>query len=283
MHRWGKVRIRAGKGSRTVGCMRRDSSNGSDPKKILLEAKGLQRSFGSGATAVRALRDVDLRVGEGEMVAIMGPSGSGKSTLLHILGALDRPDGGSVSISGRRYDNLSDRELTKLRGEVFGFVFQFFNLLPTLTAAENVLLPALVNGERPSRYAERIDQLMEKVGLGGRAAHLPTELSGGEQQRVAIARALLRDPELVLADEPTGNLDSASGGAVMSLLRGVVDEGETVVMVTHDPGAAALADRVVFLRDGGIVGEVEGGDTGRVIDAFRAVEAGGGELQKALA
>jgi putative ABC transport system ATP-binding protein len=263
--------------------MRRDHPNASKSEKLLLEAEGLQRTFGSGATAVKALQDVDLAVREGEMVAIMGPSGSGKSTMLHILGALDRPNGGSVSISGRRYDNLSDRELTKLRGEVFGFVFQFFNLLPTLTAAENVLLPALVNGERPSRYAERIDQLMKKVGLAGRADHLPTELSGGEQQRVAIARALLREPQLVLADEPTGNLDSASGGAVMSLLRGVVDEGETVVMVTHDPGAAALADRVVFLRDGGIVGEVEGGDTGRVIDAFRAVEAGGGELQKALA
>ncbi|HEU5252082.1 MAG TPA: ABC transporter ATP-binding protein [Solirubrobacterales bacterium] len=261
----------------------RDRSNGSASETVLLEAEGLQRSFGSGATAVRALRDVDLRVGQGEMVAIMGPSGSGKSTLLHILGALDRPDGGSVSISGRRYDNLSDRELTKLRGEVFGFVFQFFNLLPTLTAAENVLLPALVNGERPSRYAERIDQLMEKVGLSGRAAHLPTELSGGEQQRVAIARALLREPELVLADEPTGNLDSASGGAVMALLRAVVDEGQTVVMVTHDPGAAALADRVIFLRDGSIVGAVEGGDPGRVIDAFRGVEAGGGALQRALA
>jgi putative ABC transport system ATP-binding protein len=258
-------------------------SNGNAPHTVLLEAEGLQRSFGSGATAVRALRDVDLRVMEGEMVAFMGPSGSGKSTLLHILGALDRPNGGSVSISGRRYDNLSDRELTQLRGEVFGFVFQFFNLLPTLTAAENVLLPALVNGERPGRYAERIDQLMERVGLAGRAAHLPTELSGGEQQRVAIARALLREPELVLADEPTGNLDSASGGAVMSLLRAVVDEGQTVVMVTHDPGAAALADRVVFLRDGSIVGEVEGGDSGRVIDAFRSVEAGGGTLQRALA
>jgi putative ABC transport system ATP-binding protein len=263
--------------------MDRERANGSAPDGLLLEARGLERTFGTGATRVLALRNVDLAVSTGEMVAIMGPSGSGKSTLLHILGALDRPDAGSVSISGRRYDNLSDRELTKLRGEVFGFVFQFFNLLPTLTAAENVLLPALVNGERPSRYAERVDQLMEKVGLAGRADHLPTELSGGEQQRVAIARALLRDPQLVLADEPTGNLDSASGGTVMSLLRGVVDEGETVVMVTHDPGAAALADRVVFLRDGGIVGEVEGGDSGRVIDAFRGVEAGGGALQRALA
>ncbi|MGV1049983.1 MAG: ABC transporter ATP-binding protein [Solirubrobacterales bacterium] len=248
----------------------------------LLEASHLERSFGSGATAVRALRDVDLAVAAGEMVAIMGPSGSGKSTLLHILGALDRPDAGSVAIAGRRYDDLSDRELTRLRGDVFGFVFQFFNLLPTLTAAENVLVPALVNGERPARYAARVDELMALVGLGDRAAHIPTELSGGEQQRVAIARALLREPKVVLADEPTGNLDSASGGAVMALLRKVVDDGQTVVMVTHDPGAAALADRVVFLRDGAIVGAVEGGETGRVIDAFREVEAGGGTLQRAL-
>jgi len=237
----------------------------------LLEARGLVRTFGKGATVVEALRDVDLRVEDGTMVAIMGPSGSGKSTLLHILGALDRPDGGTVSVRGRRYDNLSDAELTELRGDVFGFVFQFFNLLPTLTAAENVLLPALVNGERPGKVAARVDELIEMVGLGDRAAHLPTELSGGEQQRVAIARALLRDPALVLADEPTGNLDSRSGGAVMALLRKVVDAGQTVVMVTHDPAAAALADRVVFLRDGAIVGEVTGGDTDRVIDAFRRV------------
>ena len=253
---------------------RHDGSDGHDPAAPLLEAEGIERSFGEGATAVRALRGVDLEVASGELVAIMGPSGSGKSTLLHILGALDRPDGGTAAISGRRYDDLGDRELTELRGEVFGFVFQFFNLLPTLTAAENVLLPALVNGERPGKYAERIDRLLELVGLGDRAAHLPTELSGGEQQRVAIARALLRDPRLVLADEPTGNLDSASGAIVMSLLRKVVDGGQTVVMVTHDPRAASLADRVVFLRDGAIAGEVAGGDTDRVIDAFREVERG---------
>jgi putative ABC transport system ATP-binding protein len=241
----------------------------------LLEARDVERAFGSGATAVQALRGVNLTVADGEMVAIMGPSGSGKSTLLHILGALDRPDAGSVSIDGRRYDDLSDRELTKLRGKFFGFVFQFFNLLPTLSAAENVLLPALVNGERPAHYATRVDELLGRVGLGDRAAHLPTELSGGEQQRVAIARALLRRPRLVLADEPTGNLDSKAGSSVMRLLRSVVDEGQTVVMVTHDPGAAALADRVVFLRDGEIAGEVEGGDTARVIDAFRDIEADG--------
>jgi putative ABC transport system ATP-binding protein len=225
-------------------------------------------------TAVRALRGVNLEVVASEMVAIMGPSGSGKSTMLHILGALDRPDGGTTEIAGHRYDNLSDRELTELRGDVFGFVFQFFNLLPTLTASENVLLPALVNGERPSKYAHRVDELLDLVGLGDRAAHLPTELSGGEQQRVAIARALLREPRLVLADEPTGNLDTASGTVIMSLLRKVVDDGQTVVMVTHDPRAASLADRVVFLRDGAIAGEVAGGDTDRVIDAFRGVERG---------
>jgi putative ABC transport system ATP-binding protein len=253
---------------------RHQKVDGDDLTAPLLKATGLERSFGAGATAVRALRGVDLEVSEGELVAIMGPSGSGKSTLLHILGALDRPDGGTVAISGRRYDDLDDKELTELRGDVFGFVFQFFNLLPTLTAAENVLLPALVNGERPGRYAARIDELLELVGLGDRAAHLPTELSGGEQQRVAIARALLRDPRLVLADEPTGNLDSASGAIVMSLLRKVVDGGQTVVMVTHDPRAAAQADRVVFLRDGAIAGEVPGGDTDRVIDAFREVEHG---------
>jgi putative ABC transport system ATP-binding protein len=252
-------------------------------RKTLLQASALSRTFGTGATRVRALDEVDLVVAEGEMVAIMGPSGSGKSTLLHILGALDRPDGGSVAIDGRRYDDLDDRQLTRLRGEVFGFVFQFFNLLPTLSAAENVLVPALVNGERPGQYIQRVEELMEKVGLGERSAHIPTELSGGEQQRVAIARALLRRPRLVLADEPTGNLDSSAGATVMGLLRAVVDEGQTVVMVTHDPGAAALADRVIFLRDGAVVGEVAGGDTGAVIDAFREVEAGGGELQRALA
>jgi len=234
-----------------------------------LEACGLTKVFGDGAVEVRALRGVDLRVADGEFVAIMGPSGSGKSTLLHILGALDRPSGGSVSIRGRRYDNLEDRALTKLRGEVFGFVFQFFNLLPTLTASENVLLPALVAGESPSHYADRTEELLDLVGLTDRAAHLPSELSGGEQQRVAIARALLRRPEVLLADEPTGNLDSASGMNVLGLLRRLVDEGQTAVMVTHDAAAAALADRVVFLRDGRVVSEVSGGDGGRVADELR--------------
>ena len=236
-----------------------------------LEAQGLIKTFGEGPTAVRALRGVELRVDNGEFVAIMGPSGSGKSTLLHILGALDSPTDGSVEIHGRRYDDLRDRELTELRGETFGFVFQFFNLMPTLTAAENVLLPALVAGESPSDYADRTDELLAMVGLTDRAAHLPSELSGGEQQRVAIARSLLRKPDVLLADEPTGNLDSTSGATILGLLRRLVDEGQTVVMVTHDAGAAALADRVVFLRDGQIASEVEGGDGGRIADELRMI------------
>jgi putative ABC transport system ATP-binding protein len=178
-----------------------------------------------------------------------------------------------VEIHGRRYDNLDDRALTRLRGEVFGFVFQFFNLLPSLTAAENVLLPALVAGERPRDHAERTDELLALVGLSGRAGHLPSEMSGGEQQRVAIARALLRRPQVLLADEPTGNLDSAGGAVVLRLLRRLVDDGQTAVMVTHDAGAATLADRVVFLRDGLVADEVAGGDRNRVGDALRVVQA----------
>ena len=236
-----------------------------------LEAHDLVKLYGEGAVQVEALAGVDLDVAEGEFLAIMGPSGSGKSTLLHILGALDRPSQGSVSIHGRRYDNLGDRELTRLRGEVFGFVFQFFNLLPTLTAAENVLLPALVAGEPPGDYADRTDELLSLVGLSDRASHQPAAMSGGEQQRVAIARALLRRPQLLLADEPTGNLDSVSGEHVLALLRRLVDDGQTVVMVTHDGEAAALADRVVFLRDGRIVSEVSGGDGSRVAHELRSL------------
>ena len=243
------------------------------PGPPALEARGVIKVHGEGAAAVRALRGVDARIADGEFLAIMGPSGSGKSTLLHILGALDRPTGGSVYVHGRRYDDLDDRTLTRLRGEVFGFIFQFFNLLPTLTAAENVLLPALVAGESPRRYGARAVELLALVGIADRAAHLPAELSGGEQQRVAIARALLRRPDVLLADEPTGNLDSVSGAIVLGLLRRLVDDGQAAVMVTHDPAAAALADRIVFLRDGRIVSEVPGGDGGRVADELRVLQA----------
>src|SRR3954469_17824832 len=238
-----------------------------------LEARAVTKVFGEGAGAVRALRGVDVRVSDGEFVAIMGPSGSGKSTLLHILGGLDLPTEGTVEIHGRRYDDLGDKELTRLRGEVFGFVFQFFNLLPTLTAAENVLLPALVVGEDPADHAARVDELLGLVGLSDRAAHRPSEMSGGEQQRVAIARALLRRPDVLLADEPTGNLDSASGAVVLGLLRRLVDQGQTVVMVTHDAAAATLADRVVFFRDGEIVRDIPGGDLNRVTEALRDIVA----------
>jgi putative ABC transport system ATP-binding protein len=242
---------------------------------MALEAHELVKVFGEGPAAVHALRGVDLQVADGEFVAIMGPSGSGKSTLLYILGALDRPSGGHVEVHSRRFDDLDDRALTRLRGEVFGFVFQFFNLLPTLTAAENVLLPALVAGEHPRDHAERVDELLALVGLSERAGHVPAEMSGGEQQRVAIARAMLRRPQVLLADEPTGNLDSAGGVVVLGLLRRLVDDGQTVVMVTHDAAAATLADRVVFLRDGQIVQEVAGGDVERVGDALRVVQTVG--------
>jgi putative ABC transport system ATP-binding protein len=202
----------------------------------------------------------------------MGPSGSGKSTLLHLMGALEAPTSGEILVDGRAVTAMDDNALTELRRDYFGFVFQFFNLLPTLTAAENVLLPALIARESPSAYAERVGELLDLVGLGERAAHLPTEMSGGEQQRVSIARALLRQPRVVLADEPTGNLDSRSGAVVLDLLRRIADHGQTVVMVTHDPNAAARADRVLFLRDGSIVNEVPGGDTERVVGFFSTLD-----------
>ncbi len=227
------------------------SKPGADAPAI--DIRGLTKVFGSGETAVRALDGVDLEIGRGEMVAIMGPSGSGKSTLLHTLGALETPTSGTIALAGRRFDGLDDRELTLLRREGIGFVFQFFNLLPSLSAEENVMLPALIAGRRDEAIADRARALLDRVGLAPRADHLPSELSGGEQQRVSIARALLMEPELVLADEPTGNLDSKSEAQVLELLAELNrDEGHTIVMVTHDPNAAAVAQRVVFMRDGRI-------------------------------
>ena len=238
-----------------------------------IAVRDLVRTFGSGASAVRALDGVDLEIATGEMVAIMGPSGSGKSTLLHILGALDAPSSGEVAVAGRRFDGLDDAALTKLRRDHIGFVFQFFNLLPSLSAVENVLLPALIARRHDRRLTARARRLLERVGIGDRADHLPSELSGGQQQRVSIARSLLLDPELLLADEPTGNLDTRSGREVLALLREVNQiEGRTIVMVTHDPAAAAVADRVVFLRDGRVAGEVPGGSTQRVVEELTALE-----------
>ena len=240
----------------------------------VLVARDLSKVFGSGETAVRALDGASLEVARGEMVAIMGPSGSGKSTLLHLLGALETPSGGEISLGGERYDGLDDSGLTRIRRDRIGFVFQFFNLLPSLTAEENVILPALIAGDRGERTRTRARKLLERVGIGHRLDHLPGEMSGGEQQRVSIARALLREPELVLADEPTGNLDSRSSGEVLALLSELSEgEGQTLVMVTHDPGVAAIAARVVFLRDGRVAGELAGGSRREIADAFTSIEA----------
>jgi putative ABC transport system ATP-binding protein len=241
-----------------------------------IEIRDLAKVFGSGKTEVRALDSVDLEIGRGEMVAIMGPSGSGKSTLLHLLGALETPSAGSIALGGLRFDGLDDRELTLLRRERIGFVFQFFNLLPALTAEENVLLPALIAGEADRAMRRRAHALLRRVGLSARSRHLPSELSGGEQQRVSIARALLMEPELVLADEPTGNLDSHSEAQVLELLSELNRaEGHTIVIVTHDPAAAAIAGRVVFLRDGRIAGEIQGGSADRVMTHLSRLEREG--------
>ena len=238
-----------------------------------LRTHELEKVFGTGETAVHALDGVSIEVATGEMVAIMGPSGSGKSTLLHLLGALETPTNGEIALAGERYDGLDDAGLTRLRRDRIGFVFQFFNLLPALSAEENVLLPALIAGRRDDAVRERARGLLERVGLGPRVTHLPSELSGGEQQRVSIARALLTEPELVLADEPTGNLDSRSSADVLGLLSDLNrTEGQTLVIVTHDPGAAAIAQRVIFLRDGKVADELVGGDRQQVIDRFAALD-----------
>src|SRR6266508_2980866 len=233
-----------------------------------LQTHDLTKVYGEGETALHALDGVSLEIERGEMAAIMGPSGSGKSTLLHLLGALDTPSSGEILLAGQRYDGLGDDELTRLRREKIGFVFQFFNLLPSLTAEENVLLPALIAGRRDEEIRRRTKELLGRVGLAERAGHLPAELSGGEQQRVSIARALLTEPEIVLADEPTGNLDTRSSTGVLDLLRELNEaEGQTLVIVTHDPAAASTARRVVFLRDGKVAGEAPGGSTAQVIEA----------------
>jgi putative ABC transport system ATP-binding protein len=239
----------------------------------IITASGLTKVYGQGATEVRALDGVDFAVDPGEFVAIMGPSGSGKSTLLHIVGALEPATSGSVALEGRRYDGLDDDELTRLRRERMGFVFQFFNLLPSLSALENVMLPALIARRATEEMRERGGELLARVGLGDRAEHTPSELSGGEQQRVSIARALLLRPHLVLADEPTGNLDSRAGAEILRVLRELNrDEGVTIVMVTHDPSAAAIADRIVFLRDGRVCEEIPGGSAQDVIETFGRVQ-----------
>jgi putative ABC transport system ATP-binding protein len=237
---------------------------------VVASAHELTRVYGEGETAVHALRNVTLDVEREKLTAVMGPSGSGKSTLMHLLAALDLPTSGYVTIAGTRLGNLSDNQVTLLRREHIGFIFQFFNLLPMLTAEENILLPLSLAGEKPEK--EFFDDLMDKVGLDDRRTHRPSELSGGQQQRVAIARALVSRPTVVFADEPTGNLDSKTGGEILELLRSSVrDYGQTLVMVTHDSRAAATADRILFLADGEIVKELRGADEHEVLQAIEQI------------
>jgi len=234
-------------------------------------ASDVSRRFGEGAAAVDALVDVSTGFERGRFTAIMGPSGSGKSTLMHILAGLDRPTAGTVVLDGQEITSLDDAELTRLRRDKLGFVFQFFNLLPVLTAEENLVLPLSIAGRKPDRAW--LDQLVDTVGLGDRRTHRPSELSGGQQQRVAVARALVSKPIVVFADEPTGNLDSKASADVLRLLRHAVDDfDQTVIMVTHDPAAAAHADRLITLRDGRIVHDAVPGSTDEVIELMKTID-----------
>jgi putative ABC transport system ATP-binding protein len=236
--------------------------------QTVVSARGVTRRYGEGDTAVDALRGIDLDIERAKLTAVMGPSGSGKSTLMHILAGLDKPTSGDVEIDGTNITKLNDADLTKLRRTHIGFVFQFFNLLPMLNAEENVLLPLSIAGTKPDR--DFYEGLLDAIGLTERRKHRPSELSGGQQQRVAIARALVSRPTVVFADEPTGNLDTNTGGEILDLLRHSVDAyGQTTVIVTHEARAASYADRVLFLSDGLIVrdlGRTSTGDVLRVMD-----------------
>ena len=229
-----------------------ESASNGGPHVAVVKGTDIIRRYGDGDTAVDALRGVSVDIAQGRLTAVMGPSGSGKSTLMHILAGLDKPTAGEVSVAGVEVTALDDTALTKLRRDHIGFIFQFFNLLPMLTAAENIVLPLKLAGGKPD--PAWLAELVDKVGLGDRLSHRPAELSGGQQQRVAVARALVSRPSVMFADEPTGNLDSTTGGEILALLRDSVDTlGQTTVMVTHDAHAAAIADRVLFLADGRIV------------------------------
>jgi len=244
-----------------------ETSNGA-----VVVASDIARRYGEGETAVDALRGVSVDIQQARLTAVMGPSGSGKSTLMHILAGLDKPTSGEVTIAGTAITRLGDNALTKLRRDHIGFVFQFFNLLPMLTAKENILLPLTIAGEKPAEGW--FEQLVADVGMADRLSHRPSELSGGQQQRVAIARALVSRPTVLFADEPTGNLDSATGHEILELLRRSVDEyGQTLVMVTHDARAASMAHRVLFLADGEIVREMGECDQHQILSVMEEVAA----------
>ncbi|MCG2783640.1 MAG: ABC transporter ATP-binding protein [Anaerolineae bacterium] len=222
----------------------------------IITTSNLTKIYGSGATAVTALDHVSLKIDLGEFVAIMGPSGCGKSTLLHLIGGLDKASDGSVAVAGHNLNDLNDDSLTELRRRKMGFVFQFYNLIPVLTALENAALPVTLDGLKPAEAHKKAAEWLSRFGLGDRLSHRPDQLSGGQQQRVAIARALVAEPQLILADEPTGNLDTKSSDEIASLLRQVSKQyGRAVVMVTHDPRIAAYADRIIFLKDGKVAEE----------------------------
>ena len=240
--------------------------------QAVVAASGLTRDYGEGDTTVHALRGVSLELSRGKLTAVMGPSGSGKSTLMHLLAGLDQPTSGDVWIDGTQITALGDTELTKLRRRHIGFVFQFFNLLPMLTAEENITLPLSIAGQKAD--PEFFRGLIDKVGLADRLHHRPSELSGGQQQRVAIARALVSRPTVLFADEPTGNLDSATGSEIVALMRDSVDSyGQTTVMVTHEPRAAAIADRILFLADGVIVRDLPGASQAEVLSTLSEIAA----------
>src|SRR5271166_2140393 len=272
---WGKhdraMRIRqVGQASAPIDWAEMDASSGVSGVEKMVEARDLTRRFGKGEAAVDALAGVTVDFPSGRFAAIMGPSGSGKSTLLHILAGLDRPTSGTVCIAGVELTELGDRELTQLRRDRIGFVFQTFNLLPVLNAEENILLPLSIAGRKPDR--DWFERLVDTVGIRDRLAHRPAEMSGGQQQRVAVARALVSRPDVVFADEPSGNLDSKASGDVLTLLRQAVDDiGQTVVMVTHDAHAASFADRLLLLADGRIVHDGEAVSTEQALDLMKSV------------
>jgi putative ABC transport system ATP-binding protein len=263
------IEAKGGESMETI-VIQKERPDGPEPAAAVVAANGVTRRYGEGDSAVDALRGVSLEIARGQLTAVMGPSGSGKSTLMHILAGLDKPTEGKVSVAGIELTDLDDGELTRLRREHVGFIFQFFNLLPMLTARENIVLPLNLAGAK-SRNGW-VEELSAKVGLTERLSHRPAELSGGQQQRVAIARALVSRPTVMFADEPTGNLDSTTSGEILELLRESVSSyGQTTVMVTHDAQAAAIADRVLFLADGLIVKELGPASAREVVTAMEEV------------